>query len=247
MDIENKYGTLETQMYYMPILDDIDRLCKKNGIQYSLSDGTLIGAIRHKGFIPWDDDIDLSFNRENYNKFLRILETQLPDEYEVFYDMWIRRIGRKDNPERCVDLFVFDNVPDGKIANTIKNLLLKTLQGMLKREVIYEGFSNGYKSMLFITHWIGKLFSRKIKQKWYQNLSQWGNKSKTKFQARYCCSFRYISGVRYKQGLTDEYTEVEFEGGKYMSVKEYDQFLKTDFGDYMQLPPEEKRVPKHRK
>ena len=252
MDTENRYGTLEMQKYYVPILDDIDQLCRTNDIKYSLSDGTLIGAIRHKGFIPWDDDIDLSFDRENYNKLLKVLETQLPNKYEVIYDMWVRRISRKDNPQKeaippegCIDLFVFDNAPDGKIANTTKNLLLKMLQGMLKREVSYEGFSVGYKVMLFATHWIGKLFPKRVKQNWYERLSQWGNKNKTKYQARYSCSFRYISGVRYKWGLTDEYTEVEFEGKKYMSVKDYDHFLTMDYGDYMTPPSEDKQIPKH--
>lgn len=253
MDVENKYGTLEMQQYYIPILNHIDELCRKYDIKYSISDGSLIGAIRHKGFVPWDDDIDISFDRSNYNKFLSVVERELDPDYILIRDMWVRRISRKDNPlinsippEGCIDLFVFDNVPDSKVKNKIKNLTIKMLQGMLKRKVFYEGFSIGHKCILFVTHYVGKLFPWKVKQIWFDRVSQWGNAHQTKQKARYCCSYRYISNIRYPADITDEYTDVEFEGKKYMSVKEWDSFLSIDYGDYMELPPEEKRIPKHK-
>ncbi len=253
MDIDNKYGMLEMQQYYIPILDYIDNLCKRNEIKYTISDGTLIGAIRHKGFIPWDDDIDISFDRQNYEKFLSVLEKQPDSEYILMRDMWVRRISRKDNPymkknppEGCVDLFVFDNVPDGFIQNKIKNLTIKILQGMLKTKVIYDGFSLGNRIVLFVTYNLGKLFPRRLKQKWFDNVSQWGNGRITKQKARYCCSYRYISRVRYPSNITDNYTSIEFEGKRYMSVKNWDAFLTIDYGNYMKLPSEEKRIPKHR-
>ncbi len=252
MDTDNKYGTLEMQQYYLPILNYIDDVCRKNGIKYTLSDGTLIGAVRHKGFIPWDDDIDIALDRDNYNKLLKVLRKDLDPEYKIIRDMWVRRITRKDNPHLkdipvggCVDLFVFDNVPDSPIKNKIKNLLIKALQGMLKREVIYEGFSTGYKIILFSTNLFGKFFSRKTKQRWYDKVAQWGNKEHCSHKARYYCSYRYISGIRYPADITEDYTTVSFEGRDYMALKNWDEFLKIDFGDYMQIPPEEERLPKH--
>lgn len=252
MDVENKYGTLEIQQYCIPIMDYIDALCRKYDIKYSISDGSLIGAIRHKGFVPWDDDIDISFDRSNYNKFLSVVERELDPEYILIRDMWVCRISRKDNPsinkippEGCIDLFVFDNVPDEKIKNKIKNLTIKILQGMLKRKVFYKGFSIWHKIALFVTHYVGKLFPRKVKQTWFDRVSQWGNKHQTKQKARYYCTYRCVSNIRYPADIADEYTDVEFEGKKYMSVKDWDSFLSIDYGNYMELPPEEKRIPKH--
>ena len=72
MDTDNKYGMLDAQKEFLPILDHIDAICKKNHINYTISDGTLIGAVRHKGFVPWDDDIDISFDRTDYNKFIKV-------------------------------------------------------------------------------------------------------------------------------------------------------------------------------
>lgn len=252
MDIENKYGTLEMQRYYMPLLDYVDDICRKNDIKYTISDGSLIGAVRHGGFVPWDDDIDISFDRQNYEKFLGVIQKCLGEEYTLIRDLWVYRLSRKDNlyineipPEGCIDFFVFDNVPDNKIADKAKSFLLKMLQGMLKKEENYGDFSLSYKIMLFATHLLGKLFSRYRMQKWYDKVAQWGNKCETQKKARYYCSFRYLSKVRYDCSVTDGYTEIEFEGKPYMALQHWDDFLKADYGDYMKLPPEDKRIPKH--
>ena len=142
IDVENKYGTKDVQEYLLPILKDLDALCRENDIKYSMMGGGLLGTVRHKGFIPWDDDLDLIFDRENYDKFLKVCETKLPDEYMVTNSIWIKRITRKDNPrlkeeEGCIDLFVFDNVPDDSFKKKTKNLKLMILQGMMKVNIPY--------------------------------------------------------------------------------------------------------------
>ena len=254
MDTENKYRTYDIQCYYIPILEMIDTICRNNNINYTISDGTLIGAVRHGGFIPWDDDIDISFDRKNFNKFIDAFKREALPDYTIVHDMWVYRVSRKDNPgllktfpEGCIDLLIFDNAPDNIFFNTIKNLVIKLLHGMLKNEVKYEGFSPLHKLLLFITHFLGLLFDRRTLQNCYDKVAQWGNKKTTQYLGRYYCSYRYISNIRYEKSMLDEYIDMTFETQKCMSVKNWDYFLKTDFGNYMELPPEEKRTPIHKR
>ena len=253
MDIANEYDTLDMQRYLLPMLVDIDQFFRENDIQYSLSDGTLLGAVRHKGYIPWDDDIDLSLDRENFNKFLSVAENNLPDQYEIIHEIWIRRISRKDNPnkhnfppEGCIDLFIFDKVPSNKQKARQQLFLLKLLQGMLKTNVKYEGFSFSKKMMLFVTHLTGKFFPKKLKQKWYDSVSQWGDgDDKADTLARFNGSFRGIDHVRYPAVITDSYADLEFEGYHFMAISGWDTFLKTLYGDYMKIPEKNARESNH--
>ena len=253
MDINNEYGTLQMQQYLLPMFIDLDKFCRENDIKYSISDGTLLGAVRHKGFIPWDDDIDLTLDRENFNKFIVAAEKKLPEQYELVYDTWIRRVTRKDNPKKnafpsegCIDLFVFDKVPHDKQREKWQVFLLKALQGMLKTNVIYEGFSVRKKSMLFATHVLGKIFPRRLKQKWYDAISQWGNSDRqADTVARFNGSYRGIDHVRYPSKIIESYTNLEFEEIKCMAISGWNMFLKTMYGDYMIIPEINARKSNH--
>lgn len=246
----DKYGTRKVQEYLLPILLDIDKLCRENDIKYSLAGGCLLGAVRHKGFVPWDDDVDIIFDRGNYDKFLETIKTKLPQEYTLTGSIWVKRITRKDNPrireeEGCVDLFVFDNVPDNKLFASYKHFCLKLLQGMIKENIKYSTFSFKGKVLSFGSHIIGLPFSKKRKLKMYDNVSQWGNKKKTAKINNYVTYFDMISSMKYDNDLTSDYINADFEGHKVMIFKNYDSALKTQFGDYMTPPPESERIQKH--
>lgn len=251
MDIENEYGTLEQQQYLLPILIDIDKFCRDNNINYSLSDGTLLGAVRHKGFIPWDDDIDISLDRDNFDKFLKAVE-RLPEKYEIIYDLWIRRITRKDNPNKhvfppkgCIDLFVFDRVPDRIRTEKIQVFLLRLLQGMIKKNVVYDGFSLQKKVLLFTTHIFGKFFPANVKKKWYDSVSQWGNNGKKGNVARYNGSYKGIGNARYPSEILDKYVNIQFENHTFMAMGGWDKFLSVMYGDYMKIPKKQDRKTSH--
>lgn len=124
------------QMEELEILKEVDRICRKNKIPYFLSGGTMLGAVRHKGFIPWDDDVDVSMLRENYNKFCLACEKDLNTE-RFFLQTWDTDINyryqygrmRKNNTKYIrsghenakhhnginIDIFPVDAVPDNKI------------------------------------------------------------------------------------------------------------------------------------
>lgn len=252
MDNDNQYGTLSMQKYVLPILKEIDLICRNNGIRYTIIDGTLLGAVRHKGFIPWDDDVDIAFDRDNYNKFLDIAFLQLSNQYTIVYDTWIRRITRKDNPnlgksipEGCVDLFVFDNIPLSLWKRTLKCFIIKLLQGMLKTKVQYRDYTLKYRILLFCTSSLGKLIKKEKKQYWYEKVSQWGNKTTTEYINRFDDLFRNISNMKHNANLLDEYIDLEFEGYPLMALSSWDNFLKDYYGEYMKLPPISERKPQH--
>lgn len=252
MDTENQYGCLSMQQYLLPIMDDIDRVCRKHNIKYTISDGSLLGAIRHKGFIPWDDDIDLSLDRANLNKLLAVFDSEVGEQYTIVYDIWVPRISRKDNPhknefppEGCVDLWIIDRVPKNKFKQKVQVLLLAILQGMMKPKASTESFSFSDRAKLFVTHVLGKQFSIKRKQNWYEAVSQWGNNEESGQLARFNGAFLDIKLWRYASSVIKDYHDVEFEGRKYMALEGWDEVLTTEYGDYMKIPDDKNKRTTH--
>ena len=174
----------------LEILLEVDRICRKHQIEYRLDAGTLIGAVRHQGFIPWDDDVDLAFLRKDYEKFLRIAPKELkkglsiwfPDQTcggKAFYDFTPKIIyenSRKCNPNSetafygeelnhlCVDLFVLDEIADGKFAQKIQILRMKIIYGMAmahRYRLDFQKYRGISRLQVAILATAGKCFSMK--------------------------------------------------------------------------------------
>ena len=245
---EDLYGVREAQETYLTMLRDFDAFCRTHAVDYSLSGGTMLGAARHRGFIPWDDDADVMFDRANYEKFLSAAGEM--SGYEILGRRWTKRLAKIDpeTPYRdriCLDLFVFDGIPESPLLARTKLAFLLTLQGMLKVDIDYGKYALPQKLMVGATHLFGCLFTRGAKQRAYERISRWGGDD-TRFVNVYNTRFDQVRTLRFPREILSGYEEADFEGERFMVIRGWKKYLTVLYGDYMQLPPEEQRRGVHR-
>lgn len=243
MDIENQYGTLKIQKKLMGLLKIFHQFCVENDIRYSLDWGTLLGAIRHKGFIPWDDDLDIMVDRVNYNKLLKCIY----EDNRLTFDetnLWIGRVRMANDDGTdiyppTIDVLIMDNAPDGCLTRKWRLLLVKLLQGTLKKKPKYI---NKYKkvgvmmrTIALLTYYIGRPFSYATKMGCYNKLAQLSNMKSTReitsYYEEYNCLGRY-----YPKDLMEEMVLVPFEDMEAFVVKDYHNCLTIQFGTNYMTP-----------
>lgn len=265
--IRGKELTLrDLQTYSLKIIQNVDKWCVANGVNYTLCGGSLIGAIRHKGFIPWDDDVDIAMPRPDYEKFVsgfnhegliciapelgnslipfaRVCETK--ETLAVPYCPWctIKDFGVG------IDIFPWDGEPDdihefkqhmGKIRN--QNALLYQVRGSRLPLTLNLGFVRICKN-------VGKkiLYGNKDLETLLANLVT--DIQKYRFgETNYCGNFScptYGEKERSRTEVFSSFTRIPFEDCELSVISNYDEYLRDIFGDYMQLPPINARVPKH--
>lgn len=244
---QNEYGTADIQQVLYDTILVFHDFCEKNGIKYSLDGGSCLGAVRHNGFIPWDDDLDVVLTREYYNLLKK--KITFCKELTIHKDLWVDRIqlvGAKAirGYVPTLDVFIVDNAPDSSIMFKAKILLLRVLQGMLKKDIDYSAYSAPYKAALFICHWLGKPFKERTVLGWYDRISQIGNKKKTKYIHCPNSLFSFLP-YRFAPDTWDHPVLHRFEGTELYIPHKYDDILKTYYGDYMKLPDEKNRRPEH--
>ena len=238
------------------IMDFIHDVCVKENIQYSLSGGTLIGAIRHKGFIPWDDDIDVTMERAHFDKFAQVIDSYCEKSGEFILTRNTLRVpviayrtppvvGNKKYDGVKIDIFILDNFPDGNAKRRRLIFKLKTLQGMMRKDKIHwANYSSKGKILLFGTKVLGVFRTKKGLIKSYNKASVRYNNQVTADKFISNDLFAVIDKP-YKSGWSERVMLVPFEDRKYYIFEHYDSFLKVRYGDYMQLPPENERIPTH--
>ena len=134
MDSENRYGTLEVQKTTYELLKKFSTFAKTNKFNYSLVDGSMLGAVRHHGFIPWDDDVDIIVDRQTFNRMVNY-DFSNEDIY-LFRDLWLARIQPKNVDDYeiipTIDIVTLDNAPSNSFLRKIKVFLIYMMQGMMK-------------------------------------------------------------------------------------------------------------------
>lgn len=246
------------QMIELEMLLEVDRICKKYGIQYMIIGGTLLGAVRHGGFIPWDDDADIAMLRSEYIRFTEVCKTELDVSKYYFQDAdqtkgyrWsYGKLRRKDtlflreNQEHMpyeqgvfIDIFPVDNVPDLYILRAINDFHCFCIRKALWSEVGKYSDQNMIKRFLY--KMMNKIPREKI-LKHYSKLVRNLNKKESRY-VRIALMPLPNKGFGYLKEWYLESREYNFEGYELQGIKNYEDFLTFEFGDFMKMPPESKR------
>lgn len=254
------------------MLCKLDDVCKKHDITYFLEAGTLIGAARHKDFVPWDDDIDIYLKREDYEKLLKYKNEfepyfiHVPNAREGFFwdfttrimnrDVLLKKNSREskfyrhtDCQYQFIDLFVMDNTPSGfrgklHIARLVFLYVLATSRRFMLK---YDAPSNPVVRFgMFVISRLGMFVPMKTIYKRFDKLSKkYNNNDKCENYLLTNCAASFLPDCVYKKKWYETSTELPVRDRMFSVPGDYDSSLRNYYGDYMQLPPEDKRVPDH--
>lgn len=249
----------EIKQHELRILEEIKRFCNRNGLIYYLAGGTLLGAIRHQGFIPWDDDIDICMPRPDYERFVRNFNSAgknikvISDSLGTFPTPFAKvidistHIQSKYNEDRLnnhlwVDVFPVDGLPAeiDKVEEIYKreNLYRKIL--MLTDARLGEGTSQFKKYSKYILKPLACLYGKQRCSKKMRDIAL-----KIPYEnAEYVGAITwglYGIGECMKKCEFEQSVEVMFENESFPAFSCWDSYLRGLYGDYMQLPPEDKR------
>ncbi|WP_331835979.1 LicD family protein [Erysipelothrix piscisicarius] len=263
------------QQEELNILIEFDRICKKHNIIYSLSSGTLLGAIRHQGFIPWDDDIDVNMSRSEFNRFEQVVAEELnqdffyqsfkteKDHYHAFSKIRSNKVELVEkstdylniNHGVWIDIFPYDNIPDDlELRNEQKKKVSfynKLISLFVYTFVTDEDLRK--KRLIKSTFYhLNRIFYRVnfLLPTLYKKRQVWiekYNNDKTEYANMLVFNFNdaIYQATFIRNAILDSVTAGVFENHQFLIPTEYDEILTLNYGDYMQLPPESERVSNH--
>lgn len=253
------------------ILDDMIACCEKHGINWQMSGGSALGAIRHKGYIPWDDDLDINMTRRDFDRFAAVFPKEYGDKYWLHapglsrgYDRLTPRVISKEirardifncDLEECglwVDIFVMENIPKNRVLRKIHGIgcmgaryLLSCIR-FVRNEKEFKsllGENREFQAIAGRRTKIGKVLSI-LPLSFWMKASMWWLRLCKNHQSKQVAiisgSKQYFDEI-YDRKKMCESIDAQFEGRTVKITKDYDAYMKNLYGDYMTIPPEDKR------
>ena len=263
-------GTRAIHAALLEIYHDIRRACEKHGIPVILCGGSALGAVRHHGFIPWDDDMDLSMSRRDYERFCGIFEQELGEKYLLNAPNYCRnaknrypRVLKKDScfeniidvkdeslHKLFVDIFIIDNVPDNPVHRFLKGRACEALHFIAGQVYVYECRDADMKkyflavgrSYYYARMLIGFLFSFRKSSRWFDSIDRLSrhDNEKSAFVGAVTGRWHYF-GELIERDTCFPYSTGTFEGEEVLLHHRVDRYLTKMYGDYAKLPPPEDR------
>lgn len=253
----------ELKVLQLELLKKITDYCESNNITYFLAYGTLLGAVRHKGYIPWDDDIDLIMPRSDYNRFLECFNGQVPnlvvaapeidpDYYAPYANVYDDRTllvedivshGKRDIGIK-IDIFPLDYIPAEDLYDEMWNQSRADLSRLYVKTKKLS-YCHGTEFIKLAVRKILLLFDsvKRIQKRHLRHINDERYKSDGPMMD--VVEFTYRRKMPLHESFFFPVSKISFEGYDFNAPNDYDKVLRNVYGDYMQLPPEEERVPKH--
>ena len=241
----------ERKKIQLKMLEEIDDFCRSHNIKYTIAYGTLIGAIRHKGFIPWDDDVDIMMPKSDLIKFKKEFKSNslkfCDVETEINYDYPFPRISFEKTYQKVgkrlerygvnIDLYYMIDLPDD---DRQVDLFFEGANVLLNKRRLFQRlfYFLARKTSIIYFPWFADVMKNYHDYFFFASFS---GQSHRYFSVSGLPTWKEV----YNFDMFEELIDVQFENLTLKATSKYHQFLTQEYGDYMQLPPEEQRYPYH--
>lgn len=261
--------TEENQLAATGVMKRLDEICKQLGLRYTLTYGTMLGAIRHKGYIPWDDDLDIMLPRPDYDRLIRwcLDNPEQLEPYRLFtpetvkdYPYMIPRLSDSryeidtDNEKSCgmgafVDIYPLDGIgndPEEALATLRRRARWSSLYFLSTRLRCEKGMTKSWLKRLvkLPAFWVAKLLGKKFFGKRLLAIADKCDWENSKYAGCVIWDTETTTGM-FEKAWFENTEPMEFQGERFQVSTGYHEILSKLYGDYMQLPPEEDRIAHH--
>lgn len=266
---EDELAGLKSSLLSMAL--EVIQVCESNGIRIALAGGSALGAVRHKGFIPWDDDLDLMMPRSDYDRFCKVFKNTLNDRYELIapnkgnrYKNRFPKVFKRGTVLKTVgdvdldlpngvflDIFLLENIPQSRLIRLAKGFWCNFLMYASSRAEMYACDNPILREHMSATKEIRKAYNKTIRigkilsviplRTWFNQIDRAVQYKKTTGLLGLPTGRKHYWGEIFPEEVFLPFSRGTFEGHEVPLPADCDTYLRNLYGDYMQIPPPEKR------